>query len=688
MKNLKLRQKLIIFSVIVGLIPILIISIRTFSISSNGLEEEISNTSDVIVSINQQRMEDYFLSKNAESQVIVSNKLLQDNMETLLNDGTIDEKGIDAIRKYLMFTTSTYDYTDVFLTDQKGTVIESAEVKALIGKSMSGLEFIATSLKGYQGWSDPYTLEETGNTVMILSTPIYKSDHTGLPLGTINVIIDQSILYEMIHKGIDKLGDTADAYLVDAEGKVLTETKGDLSGDVVVVNTVLESENILELLNEISNSNTGYEYTQNYKNYNNTSVVGSSRVVLLGDEYVGLVTEVDVNEAFEAVKELGVSTIVTVLLSVAAALIFTYIIANSISRPLGFAVQYVNGIARYDVSKDVPTKYLKRSDEVGQIAKAIQNVTENLRNMIQNISKTSESLAASSEQLTATSVTSSESSSEVAKAIEEISEGATDQAMNTAIGNEKLDELGQMIETEEVRIGELSEASKAVSELVNHGLVVVEQLSETTSESSKATSAIHDSIIKTNNSSEKISEASGLIKNIAEQTNLLALNAAIEAARAGEAGKGFAVVADEIRKLAIQSTDSTVLIDQMVETLLSDAKVAVDTMKEVETILKAQADNVNESKESYSAIARAMNTSEEAVEVLSEESVKMKSQKDEVHETMQSLAAVAEENAAGTEQAAASMQEQSKSVEEIRNASESLSELAIELQDLISKFDL
>lgn len=688
MRNLKFRQKLIIFSIIVGLIPVLGISFMTYNMSSRGLEEEISKTSDVIVSINQQRLEDYFVSKNKESQTIVNNRLLQDAMELLSTSFELDERLTKEVDDSLLSTVNIYDYTDVFLSDQNGVIITSSEIAELNGKNLGTEDFIVKALAGYQNWSDPIYLNEIGKNVMILSTPIYKSDHTGLPLGTANVVIDQSILNNIIHKGISKLGDTADAYLVDSDAIVFTETKADISGDMIVLNTAIEGDNIDELVTEISNSNIGFVYTEIYDNYNNISVIGASKVVLVGDKYVGLVTEVDTDEAFNVVQKLMINTLITVVAFIIIALAFTAFMSNSIIRPLAFAVQYANGIARYDVSKVVPAKYLRRKDEVGQLSVAIQSVTENLREIVQNIRHNSEALADSSEQLTTTSIVSSESSLEVTKAIIEISEGASDQAMNTASGNEKLEQLGEMIETEEDRINDLSDASKIVSELVNRGLNVVGRLSETTTESSRATIAVHNSIMKTNDSSEKISEASGLIKNIAEQTNLLALNAAIEAARAGEAGKGFAVVADEIRKLAIQSTNSTVLIDKMVETLLGDAKVAVDTMKEVESILDTQATNVGESKESYSAIARAMKTSEEAVAVLSQESIKMKQQKNEVQETMESLAAVAEENAAGTEQASASMQAQTKSIEEIRQASESLSELAVKMQDLINKFEM
>ena len=146
-----------------------------------------------------------------------------------------------------------------------------------------------------------------------------------------------------------------------------------------------------------------------------------------------------------------------------------------------------------------------------------------------------------------------------AKAVEGIAGGASEQARQTEDGATKADLLGHTIDQDIEYIGNLNNASLRVANVIDEGLVEIENLYNITEESNIAAKGIFDIIVKTNESSTKISQASNVISSIAEQTNLLALNAAIEAARAGEAGKGFAVVAEEIRKLAEQSASLSLI---------------------------------------------------------------------------------------------------------------------------------
>jgi methyl-accepting chemotaxis protein len=203
-----------------------------------------------------------------------------------------------------------------------------------------------------------------------------------------------------------------------------------------------------------------------------------------------------------------------------------------------------------------------------------------------------------------------------------------------------------------------------------------------------ATKEIYDIILRTNEGTNKISEASSVIASIAEQTNLLSLNASIEAARAGELGKGFAVVASEIKKLAGQSAQSTDYIDGIVRELQETVSKAVASIQKVNEISREQSESVGNTKKKYEAIDAAMGEANGAMQQLNESEELMTKAKNDILDMLQTLSAIAEENAASTEEASSAMVEQSSSMEELAKSSEKLALLASSLQEIITKFKL
>jgi methyl-accepting chemotaxis protein len=288
--------------------------------------------------------------------------------------------------------------------------------------------------------------------------------------------------------------------------------------------------------------------------------------------------------------------------------------------------------------------------------------------------------------LTATSQQSATAAEEVTKTVEEIARGASEQALSTEEGASKATSLGEAIEKNKGYINELNDSGEKIAVIVNEGLDGINMLSKITEESTVATSEIQEVILKTNESSNKIGQASNVILAIAEQTNLLALNAAIEAARAGDAGRGFAVVADEIRKLAEQSSASTMEIDNVVNELQNNAQNAVKTMERVSLIAKEQTNSVMDNKNKYMVISEAIKGAVDATRKLYVSSKEMETMKNEILNTLQNLTAIAEENSASTQEASASMEEQSAAIEQIAGANEGLAKLAQNLQMIISRF--
>ncbi|AFL99984.1 MULTISPECIES: methyl-accepting chemotaxis protein [Desulfitobacterium] len=362
-----------------------------------------------------------------------------------------------------------------------------------------------------------------------------------------------------------------------------------------------------------------------------------------------------------------------------------FVIQKIVVKPLNSMITILKDIAQGngDLTKRVN---LHSKDELGTMGLYFDTFTDTVRNIIASVKELASEVTSASEELTASSMQSATAAEEIAQTINEIARGASSQAAVTTEGSAHMVSFSKLFKENEEGLEAVAASSQEVNELVGQGLVIINDLADRTKDSSAATQSASERILKTSESSDKISEASSLITAIAGQTNLLALNAAIEAARAGEHGRGFSVVAEEIRKLAEQSASSTMIIDEMVRNLQQNADGAVKTMGQVELILQEQTEKVGLIESKYQEIALAIKHSSESVRHISEEGKQMESKKNEVLDMIQTLAAVAEENAAGAEQASASIQEQTASIEEIAKASSTLSEQFNELQGLIGRF--
>jgi methyl-accepting chemotaxis protein len=567
------------------------------------------------------------------------------------------------------------NFIDIGIVRPDGTAYYSDGTTNQLGDR----DYIKKALSGESNVSDLLVSRVTNQVVLMYATPIERD---GKIVGVLIGRRDGNTLSD-IAQDIG-YGNKGYGYIINNEGIVVAHPNRDrvlnqwnpieeVKNDETLESIALQFEKILQ--ERVGVSHYSFQGNDLYDAY--TPIEGTDWIVVIA---------ANKNEVLSAIPVLQKNIITVVVITLLAGIILAYFIGNSIAKPVVEAAKHSEKIASLDITQDVPKKYLKKNDEIGKLAVAIQTITNNLRNIIREISSSSEQVAAASEELTASTQQSATAAEEVSKTVEDIARSASDQAQNVQEGFSKATLLGVSIENDQEHLSNLNAASNKVAEVVKEELKEVEFLTEITEESNKAAREIYEIILKTYDSSNKIGQASNVITSIAEQTNLLALNAAIEAARAGEAGKGFTVVADEIRKLAEQSSISTKEIDEVVDELQSNAKDAVETMKRVSAITKEQTDSVISSKDKYMLIAQAMEDAIKVVEQLNASGREMENMKNDILTTLQNLSAIEEENSAATEQMAASMEEQAASIEEVSNASEGLSKLAQNLQSIINKF--
>ncbi|MGE5703448.1 MAG: methyl-accepting chemotaxis protein [Clostridia bacterium] len=397
-----------------------------------------------------------------------------------------------------------------------------------------------------------------------------------------------------------------------------------------------------------------------------------------------------VNDATRAATQAydsGINMIVIVSgVAIVLGLAIAFLISQMISRPVTAIARQVEQVAGGDLQVEpVPTKL---KDEIGGLIRSFNQMTINLRTVIGEVSLHSQQVAATSEELAAIADQTVHASTQIAGSIQEVAAGSEKQVVAVEQSTQAaeqikagMNEIADSMDKATLSSQMAAEKATAGNQVVTRVVDQINQIDQKVTSSSQVVSILG---MKSN----EIGSIVSMITEIANQTNLLALNAAIEAARAGEQGRGFAVVADEVRKLAEQSALAAGQISQLIAQIQAETDKAVASMKEGNIAVSHGKQLVHEAGEAFQEILASVDQVLSQVKEVSAIVDRVEEGTDTMVMSVQHIAKITSASQQSAEEVVAATEQQNASMQEVAASTDSLAKMAEQLQQSIGSFRL
>ncbi|MBG9754843.1 methyl-accepting chemotaxis protein [Lysinibacillus sphaericus] len=378
--------------------------------------------------------------------------------------------------------------------------------------------------------------------------------------------------------------------------------------------------------------------------------------------------------------------IVVGILIFVIAIIVELLSARGISRPIITLTERLQQMTNGDLSG--PPLKIQSKDEVGQLMAATNTMADILNRLLQHIQTVSNDVATQSEELLQSTTEVKTGTEQIVNTMTEIAGGTEELASHTtAIATSMNDFAGKVTAVHQSN-KDVQHYSQDVKALAKEGR---DLMSSSTKQMGAIQRIVKDAVDQVDGLSKQTQEISKLvtvIQSIASQTNLLALNAAIEAARAGEQGKGFAVVADEVRKLAEQVSFSVGDITNIVRNIQDDSNRVTASLEQGYGEVEKGTMQITTTNATFHHIADAIEAIATNIEQTSSELDDVVHNTDTINKSVDEMAAISEQSAAGIQETSATIEQAASSMEEIKHSSEYLAEMAEQLNSLIRRFKL
>jgi methyl-accepting chemotaxis protein len=650
-----------------SIIPLTLIGIFSYSLSSNTIDSKIRTYSRQLVRETGIKTEDVLEKyKNYAIEVSLSGEV-QKKIESIISeDGYSSFQAVNDLNNSLLVKFSTLkDVSFAAILLENGQTIKYNNINDLYNaETVNRLKKL---------------IEDNSTKDVVWATEMLDSKHSlicarkikgvswGKNLGYLIIGISNDNFLN-IYKDIN-IGEGSELFVMDSKGKVISCSNkshlGNIYNDKGLIGRIVDNKN-----------------NDNILDYNNNMI--SYKGIRGTDWYlVGKIPLSFINAEPNRIKS---SLIIFILVCLGLSLFLAYLISGSISKPLDKMIYMIKEAKNGNLAFDIEDKH---KDEIAIVTENFNEMAANIRKLIEQVRFLAvNNVLKNSELITESSRQSHVVSEQIAKAIQGVATGSANQVeeiFSTVSNMDQLDDSFNKVEENMVSVFKMVSNTKDLS---HHSLDTVKMLNDKTYETCTASKGVIDDIVDLNQYMSQIKKIVETIVGIASQTKLLALNASIEAARAGETGKGFAVVAGDVNRLAHRSEEASIAINNIINNIQEKTQHTVDMAYKANSILDEQMGVVRETDNSFREIYDAMSNISLYVENVSQSLNNAISSKDKAANSIKSISVLANQAAVSAEEVAASTQEQIASSEELAHFSEELNNMALKLEEAVDMFKL
>jgi methyl-accepting chemotaxis protein len=665
----KIQLRLSVFFILLLSFSLATISFVSYKQSSRAIQSKIELYS---VQVMNQVSQNLRLDMNhieTGMEDIITNVDVQNSLEQFTNSADNQYAATDKIRKIIkhQITSQNYITSESIFIDNDNILGFGAEYF-----DSKQLNHMVELSKQNFNYNYSFVNYATGIPSIAVSKRV-KSSISGKVLGTIILTFSDEHISD-IYKNID-IGKSADMFIIDSAGTIISSRDKEKNP----VNQLFSDKRLMENMESYSKQKKA---TFSYLHRGTSSLVTYSPIP---NSNWSVVAAIPQSYLDAELIQLGKTIVWIGLICLFISAILAYFISLSISLPSKKIVHAMEEAKKGNLKINIEDN---SKDEMGIISRNFNEMLANIRLLIHQTIVSSQRVLEQAQKIDDASNRTRESTKQFASIVEQIAEGATHQANEAYESSANMSDLSDKINQVGREMDTVSYAVENTKKVSQSTMAIIHSLNEKTVTANMVSQEIIKDIKDFNAEMKKVENIVGVISDIASQTNVLSINASIEAARAGTAGKGFAVVAQEVKMLAEQSKAASILIGTIISVVQKKYETTANLTNRSSIIIEEQKDAVKATDLSFKTIFNEMEQISGYIFSVNDAVKEILLSKEKTQEAIEVISSVAEETAATTEEAAASTEDQRTSAEELATLAENLNQTANELSIAIANFKI